>query len=214
MIRIVVGSLPNLSTEGICAIVRDTSDLELAAAADDYGRLLEAAAEHTPDVIILDMDLPGINQEGAVEDIKSICPAASVLLIAGHRSAISLMPYIKAGAVGYITRNIFRDRLVHAIRCANDGEAVLDSTLVRYVTNIVESGGSFRRGSGKLNLREIKVLELVASGLTNKAIAEQLCVSNRTVDNELRTIFKKMSVNSRTEAVRQALIQGWINLER
>ena len=58
------------------------------------------------------------------------------------------------------------------------------------------------------------MLELVANGLTNKATAEQLCVSNRTVDNELCTIFKKMSVNSRTEAVRQALIQGWINLER
>ena len=92
MIRVVVGSLPNLSTEGICAIVRDTSDLELAAAADDYGSLLEAASEHTPDVIILDIDLPGINQEGIVEDIKSICPAASVLLIADYRSAISLVP--------------------------------------------------------------------------------------------------------------------------
>jgi len=214
MIKVLVGDRANLSREGICAVVRDTPDPELAGVADDYKSLLEIAAKCVANVIILDVGLPGLNQEDLIKDLRNICPTGSVLLIADRRSVFSLTPYIKAGAIGYITRSVSGERLAHAIRSANNGEAVLDATVIRYVANILESGGSFRRTSGKLNLREIKVLELVARGLSNKAIAGQLCVSSRTVDSELRTIFRKMAVSSRTEAFRQALVQGWISLEQ
>ena len=214
MIRVLVADRASLAREGLCSVVRDTPDLELVGVVGDYQGLSGIIAKCAADVIILDVELPELKQADLINGLSSAFHGAAVLLIANYRNVFSLMSYIKAGAAGCITRDISGERLVYAIRSANSGEAVVDLSVMRYVADLIESGGASNHASGKLNMREMQVLELVASGLSNKAIAGQLCVSNRTVDNELRTIFRKMSVSSRTEAVRQALVQGWISLER
>jgi two-component system, NarL family, response regulator LiaR len=122
---------------------------------------------------------------------------------------------LDAGAAGYLLKNTNDQELVRAIKSVYKGESVLDPGLVRKVIERYRGQKERSRSSGQkegLTTRQKEIVKLAANGLTNKVIADQLGVSNRTIESELRTIFNKLNVGSRTEAVIKAVQNGWLNI--
>ena len=212
-IRVLVGEHLPLLRAGISVTIQGASDLELVGEADNGDDLANLAAEYMPEIISMDSDLPGLSQQSLIKRIKEICPIAGILLIADAVHLPSVVNYAVAGAAGCITRDASANQLLQAIRCIYSGEAVVDLAIVRDAVAILQNKASLPLVPNMLNLRELEILRLASTGLRNKAIAEQLLLSERTVHGYFRSIFSKVGVGSRTEAVCQALRNGWINLD-
>jgi len=139
-----------------------------------------------------------------------------VLILSAYDDDEYVFALLKAGAAGYLLKNVSGDELTRAIRAVYKGEPVLDPIVARKVVNYFKLPGKMRgleKPSEHLSNRETGILKLAARGMTNKDIADKLHLSNRTVEGHLRTIFNKLGVGSRTEAVLFGLRKGWFTLE-
>jgi len=139
-----------------------------------------------------------------------------VMVSSAYPYAEYLFGVLAAGAAGYLLKTINDQELVRAIKAVHRGESVLDPSLVRKVIKrYLGQKGLPKNAAAKegLTARQKEILKLAANGLTNKAIADQLGVSNRTIESTIRTIFNKLSVGSRTEAVIKAMQNGWLTID-
>lgn len=212
-ISVVVGEQMPLVRHGICSIIGDAADLELVAVTDNGDSLLELVANHAPNVVVMDFRLPGLSGQLLIKRLKEISPASSILVISDSVSNPCLMSCIEAGAAGYILKDASADQVLYAIRGVYVGEAVIDLSVVQSAANRSDTKIPASANSNRLNLRELETLQLAAKGLGNKAIAQQLFISERTVHSYFRSMFKKMGVASRTEAIYHALRNDWITLD-
>jgi NarL family two-component system response regulator LiaR len=169
-----------------------------------------------PDVVIMDIAMPRLNGIEATRQIKLIRPATAVLILSAYDDDEYVFSLLEAGAAGYLLKTASGDELTHAIRAVHKGEPVLDPVVARKVINRFRFPGKIPRSarpSEHLSDRELNVLKLAARGMSNKDIAGELHLSRRTVEGNLRTIFNKLGVSSRTEAVLYSLRKGWFTLE-
>jgi len=160
--------------------------------------------------------MPKLNGIEATRQIKLIHPRTGVLILSAYDDDEYVFALLKAGAAGYLLKNVCGDELSRAIRAVYKGEPVLDPIIARKVMNYFRFPGKVRgleRPSEHLSNRETDIIKLAARGMTNKDIADKLHLSNRTVEGHLRTIFNKLGVGSRTEAVLYGLRKGWLTLE-
>jgi len=174
------------------------------------------ATDLKPDIIIMDIAMPKLNGIEATRQIKLISPRTAVLILSAYDDDEYVFALLKVGAAGYLLKNISGDELTRAIRAVYKGEPVLDPIVARKVMNYFKLPGKMRgleKASEHLSNRETDILKLAARGMTNKDIADKLHLSNRTVEGHLRTIFNKLGVGSRTEAVLYGLRKGWFTLE-
>lgn len=213
VISVVVGEQMPLVRRGICSIIGEAADLELVAVADNGDSLLELVANHAPDVVVMDFRLPGLGKQLLIKRLKETSPATSILVISESVSNSCLVSCIEIGAAGYILINASEEQLLQAVRGVHVGEAVIDLSVVQSAANRADTKMFTSVNFNGLNLRELETLQLAARGLGNKAIAQQLFVSQRTVHSYFRSMFKKMGVASRTEAIYHALRNDWINLD-
>jgi DNA-binding NarL/FixJ family response regulator len=198
---------------GICSVVSSAPDLELAGDTDNRDRLLELVANRAPDVVLADLRCPEHAKRGLIERLKQISPTSSILIISDTVSEPCVMSCIKVGAAGYILTDASADQLLYAIRGVYVGEAVIDLTAIQSAAKRADTRMPMSTNSNGLNLRELETLRLAARGLSNKAIAQQSFVSERTVHSYFRSMFEKMGVASRTEAIYHALTNDWITLD-
>lgn len=187
----------------------------VVAEAADGDEAVTLVAGHQPDVAVLDVQMPGVTGIEATRRIKAGHPDVRVLILTAYDDDPYIFALLQAGASGYVLKTAGSDELVQAVRAVYRGESALDPAVTQKVVQQLTSGRPLGAQATveALTEREIKVLRLVAKGLTNKAIGQALGISDRTVQGHLANIYGKLNVGSRTEAVTEALKQGWITIE-
>lgn len=168
-----------------------------------------------PDLVLMDVSMPKLNGIEATRQIKETQPDVAVLVLTAYDDDQYVFALLQAGAAGYIMKDAHGDEVVSAVRAVANGESVLAPPIARKVLSRFSTpGGASRTATSSLSDREMEVLRLAAKGLGNKAIADELHLSSRTVQVHLSSIFSKFGVASRTEAVLHALKIGLIELEK
>lgn len=215
-IRILLADDHVLLREGTRELLEREEDLRVVAEAGDGEEAVRLTASQRPDVAIVDIAMPRLNGIEVTKQIKALCPATAVLILTAYDDDQYVFALLEAGAAGYLLKNVRRRDLIEAVRAVNAGESVLHPAIARKVIDrFAHPPGKPTEESAldQLSERELEVLKLAAKGMSNKDIAQHLTLSVRTVQAHLSAVFSKMQVGSRTEAVVQALQQGWLTLK-
>jgi DNA-binding NarL/FixJ family response regulator len=205
-----------LMREGTRELLEREEDLCVVAQAGDGQEAVLLAAEHHPDVILMDIALPRLNGLEATKQIKAADPQSAILVLSAYDDDEYVLAFLEAGAAGYLLKSVSALELVNAIRAIYAGESVLHPTITRKVIGYLSEPHTTRQQeqpSAPLTDRELQVLQLAAGGRTNREIGNLLSISARTVQVHLSNVFGKLEVGSRTEAVLYAVRQGWLSLE-
>lgn len=188
--------------EGFSFIIDSADDCVVAGAYDNAEDALKAILDAPPDVVLMDIELPGMSGIQCVAKLKAELPNLDILMISVHAEDKYVFDSLRAGASGYLTKNTSPDRLLEAIKEVNRGGAPMSTNIARMV---VGSFNQFRKPQPSLTRREREVLEQLCEGKSYKMIADTLCVSEDTVRFHIKKIYRKLQVNSKSEAVIKAL---------
>jgi DNA-binding NarL/FixJ family response regulator len=213
-IRILFAEDHQVVRESVCAFLQKEEDLVVVGEAGDGEEAVRVAKELNPDVIIMDISMPKLNGIEATKQIKAFQPSATILILTAYDYEQYVFALLDAGAAGYLLKDVSASQLIDAVRAVHRGESVLHPVIARKVLERFRCGE--RGGAGALSLltrRELAVLNKAAKGLSNKDIADELFLSVHTVESHLRSIFNKIGVGSRIEAVVQALKKGWLTID-
>ena len=198
-----------LLREGTRQILERAGGFWLVGEADSGEPAIALVAEHHPDVVLLDLRLPGMNGVEVARRMVEISPATRVVILSAFDEIDYVRAALGAGVAGYLLKTTPADELVGAIRAACSGVVVLDPGLSTYLLR-APGGGPVTSGVESLTSREREVVNLVAQGLPNKAIASQLGISPRTVEGHLNHVFEKVGASSRSALVRLAMVNGMV----
>ena len=190
--------------------------LEVVGEAGDGEEAVQMASQLKPDVIIMDISMPKLNGIEATKRIKALQPSAAILILTAYDYEQYIFPLLEAGAAGYLLKDVSSRELISAIETVYQGEAVLHPAVARKVMERLRQTKvepTEERASDLLSERELTILKMAAKGMSNSDIAEELHLSARTVESHLGSIFNKLGVGSRTEAVIKAMKKGWFTLE-
>jgi DNA-binding NarL/FixJ family response regulator len=200
--------------EGTREFVQREPDMEVVGEAGDGEEAVRLAKELKPDVVVMDIAMPKLNGVEATKKIKAAAPSIAVLILTAYDYDQYIFALLEAGAAGYLLKGVRANELIDAIRAVYAGESVLHPVVARRVVDrLLSPSRSEVEAIEPLSQREMEVLKLAATGISNKDIAQQLFLSPRTVQVHLGNIFRKLGVASRTEAVLYALRKGWLTLE-
>ena len=199
--------------EGLSRLLEEEEDLECVGISADGEEAVRMVEELHPDVAIIDVSMPTLDGIKATEKIKAACPNTAVLMISAFDYQSYVLASLKAGASGYMSKDRPLQELISAIRLVRGGDSILDLKATDTIVQcLIDSEHGGKIGSDELQSRELDVIKLTAKGMSNKDIADELFISERTVQTHLINIFRKLGVNSRTQAVLYALRKGWITL--
>jgi len=214
-IRVVLADDHAVVRKGIREFLDAEEDIQVVAEAADGAQAVALVAEHQPNVAVLDIQMPVMTGIEATRQIKAEHPDIRVLVLTAYDDDPYIFALLQAGASGYVLKTADSGELVHAVRAVHRGESALDPAVAQKVVQQLTSGRPLGAQASveALTDREVEVLRLVARGLTNRAIGQELGISDRTVQGHLANIYGKLNVGSRTQAVTQALKQGWITIE-
>ena len=214
-IRVLVCDDHTILRDGIKLLLNSQPDMEVVGEAIDGREAVEQARALKPDVIIMDIAMPGLNGLEATKQIRRDDPNARVLVLTMYESDEYVSRMLEAGVLGYVLKKAAGSELVHAIRAIHQGEAFLypsiTKRLVEDYLRRVETGQE-RDSFNGLTEREREVLQLVAEGHPNRNIAEILNVSIRTVQNHRAHIMEKLGMHDRGELIKYAIQKGIIEL--
>ncbi len=193
--------------EGVRGMLAGEPDIEIVAEAGSADEAVAMAGARRPDVILMDLRMPGGDGVEATTRIMDTGSASRVLVLTTYESDTDILRAVEAGAAGYLLKDATRTELAEAIRIAARGETVLSPSIAaRLVTRLRAPQPE------TLSPREIEVLRLVAQGLTNAATGQRLCIAEATVKTHLLRIFVKLGVDDRTAAVTVAMSRGLLVL--
>jgi len=213
-IRLLIADDHPTFREGLARLLEDEEDLECIAEASDGVGAVNLARELSPDVAIIDVSMPDLSGIEAAKQIKAACPGVAILMVSAFDYQSYILASLRAGARAYMSKNTPLRELVSAIRLVHSGGSVFDLKATDKVLRYVSAGEDvYKTGFEPLYPRELDILRLVAKGMSNKVIAEELFISERTVQTHLVNIFRKLGVSSRTQAVLYALREGWVTLD-
>jgi two-component system, NarL family, response regulator LiaR len=200
--------------ESIRKLLEERDDFEVVGEAGDGEAAVELAVRLNPGVVIMDVAMPKVNGIEATRRIRELCPQTNILILSAYDYSQYVFALLEAGATGYLLKDVNCQELIRSIYAVNRGEPVLCPSVATKMMQRFRRGDDTDNGSvsDTLTSREVEVLSMVANGLKNQDIARRLYVSKRTVEAHLASIFSKLKVNSRTEAILLALKEGMINL--
>jgi len=202
--------------ESVRQLLEREANFKVIGEAGDGEEAVRMARELKPDVIILDISMPKLNGIEATKQIKACQPSSAILILTAYDYEQYIFPLLEAGAAGYLLKDVGSRELIEAIRTVHRGEAVLHPTVARKVMERLRHPKAEvpgERVSDLLTERETVILKMAARGMSNGDIGEMLHLSVRTIESHLGSIFNKLGVGSRTEAVIKAMKKGWFTLE-
>jgi NarL family two-component system response regulator LiaR len=184
--------------EGLRTFLSLQDDFEVVGEAADGHEALERAAELRPDVVLMDLVMPGLDGISAMRELRSTAPAARVVILTSFLEDERLLPALRAGAAGYLLKNVEPQELARAIRLADAGEAMLHPTVAARLVESLSTGSAAARD--ELTPREQDVLRLLGRGYANKRIARELGIAEKTVKTHVGHVLSKLGVSDRTQA--------------
>ena len=219
-IRILLADDHVMLRQGTAELLQREPDIEVIGEAGDGEQAVALARHLNPDIVVMDIRMPVLSGIEATRMIREELPGVQVLVLTAHDDDQYIFSLLQAGASGYLLKSAPMNELVQAIRQVQAGESPLDPAIARKVVVRISADRLaphlLDKGSTTIELltgRELEVLQLLARGWNNRAIAEALFISDRTVQAHLTNIFAKMQVNSRLEAVLTAIRRGWLTLD-
>lgn len=214
--RVLIADDHPLVREAICSLLQRNADFEVVAQAGDGQEAVKLVEQLSPDVIIMDVEMPTVDGIEATRQIKSTHPGASVLALTIHDDEEYVAAMLEAGAAGYLLKTAYGEELLQAVRAVKLGEFVLDPQIGAGVLRSLAARASKKpreQPSENLSDREMEVMRLVAMGKTNKDITSSLGISLNTVKRHLMEIFCKLGVGSRAEALTVSLRCGILSVD-
>jgi len=202
-IRILVADDHPLVRAGICAILGLQPDMEVVGEFEDAGSAVAAVEQCHPDVVLMDLRFPGLSGLEATRAMQARVPAPGVIVLTTYEGDEDIHQALQAGASAYIVKGMKHDRLLQAIRRVHAGKTYLPPEVSQLVQD---------RPQDELSAREREVLLLMAEGMSNRAIAAELCISEKTVKCHVGMILSRFGVEDRTQAVLQAIRRGYVRL--
>ena len=198
--------------EGLRNFLALQDGLEIVGEASDGNEAIEQAQRLEPDVILMDLVMPGLDGIGAMRQLRARSPASRVIVLTSFLEDERVLPAIQAGAAGYLLKNVAPAELARAVRAAHAGEAIIDPTAAaRLVHAIADDARPRIEQPERLTRRERDVLELIARGQSNKRIALALGISEKTVKTHVGHLLAKLGVSDRTQAAVMAVEEGLVS---
>ena len=213
-IRIVLVDDHSMFRSGIRVLLSLYPDFDVVGEASDGQEALDVVRELLPDVVIMDIAMPGLDGLTATRRILDEHPRARVILLTQHENREYITPALKSGASGYVLKRAADEELVRAVRSVHQGQTYLDPMVAGVVVNDYRrrlDGEIVHDQYENLTPREREVLVLIAKGYTNRAAAELLGISHKTVDYHRTNVMRKLDIHNRTELTRFAIRRGLIS---
>jgi NarL family two-component system response regulator LiaR len=207
-IRILIVDDHALVREGLQSVISAEADMQVVGEAADGVSAVQQAYDLKPDVILMDMIMPGQNGLEALQQLKHENFPARIIVLAAFADDQKIFPAIKAGAQGYLLKDILPDQLLQAIRDVHRGESSLHPTIARKVMAELNRDPASPPAAEALTAREVDVLKLMAQGYSNQEIAEKLVLSKGTVGKHVTSILEKLHLANRTQAALYAVREG------
>lgn len=202
-INILIADDHSMLRMGLKQILELEKDITVTAQASNGTEAIKLAKEYLPDVILMDINMPGINGLQAIKEIKQEKLPCKVIVLTIHEDREYLFKTLQMGAEGYVLKDAEPAVLIEAIRNVHGGQSYIQPNMTRELVkefNRVTLHEKEKNDENNLTSREVEVLELIAEGMINKEIAKKLYISEKTVKNHVSNIFKKLNVSDRTQA--------------
>ena len=211
VIRVLIADDQALFRRGLYVVLGTEENIEVVAEAEDGEQAIAKAEEMAPDVVLMDVRMPRVNGIEAAQRIRELLPSTKILMLTVSDEEDDLYEAIKAGANGYLLKEISVEEVATAIRSVVQGQSLISPSMASKLLN--EFNSLARQAAEKkeqlpapvLTARELEVLKLVARGMSNRDVADQLYISENTVKNLVRNILEKLHLHSRMEAVMYAV---------
>ncbi|MCC7165540.1 MAG: response regulator transcription factor [Anaerolineae bacterium] len=207
MIRVLIADDHTLFRKGIHALLKSISDMEVIGDAATGEQAIERAAALRPDVILMDIQMPGVNGIEATRRIVQTSPEIGILMLTMFQADDSVFAAMRAGARGYILKGADQDEMVRAIRAVAGGEALFGPEIAKRLMSFF-SGAKPPQIFPELTDREREILNLIAQGYNNAEIGDKLALAPKTVRNHISNIFSKLQVADRAQAIIKARDAG------
>ena len=209
-IRVVIADDHPAFRAGLRLMLGIADDIEIVGEADDGARVVDVVQELLPDVVVMDLRMPGLDGIEATRRLLAVQPELGVVVLTMFEDDESVFAAMRAGARGYLLKGAEQDEIMRGIRAIAAGEAIFGPSIARRVVEHFATGtGSAKAAFPALTDREREVLELIASGRGNAAIAHDLCLTLKTVRNHVSNIFAKLQVPDRAAAIVKARDAGF-----
>ncbi len=214
-LRVLIVDDHALFRRGLQMVLQGEPDIEVVGEASDGAEALDNDIDTTPDIVLMDVRMPGIGGIDACTAIKDAVPSAKIIMLTISDEEADLYDAIKAGASGYLLKDSSIDEVAQAIRVVADGQSLISPSMaIKLLDEFKQMSRSDRQQvpSPRLTERELEVLKLVAQGLNNREIAKRLFISENTVKNHVRNILEKLQLHSRMEAVMYAVREKLLDI--
>jgi DNA-binding NarL/FixJ family response regulator len=207
-IKVLLADDHPLVRSGIHSLLDKVADIEMVGEASNGEEALRLVAERNPDVLLLDMELPDIEGAQVAQQVHQLYPSVKTLVLSAHDDAVYVREALRLGAAGYLSKEEAPEFIIEAIRGVAQGEqGWVSRRIAAQITSWIQDDKPLE---ARLTLREQEVLRLIVQGKTNQAIANDLNISEKTVEKYIRLIFNKLDVASRVEAAVLAVREGLV----
>jgi len=211
--RIILVDDHPLILAGLKILLQDDVTLEVVGQASDGQSALRLAAELDPDVMVLDLSLPGISGVCVAQTLQTQCPTCKVLVLSVHDDRAYLLRLLELGVSGYVLKRSAPEQLITAIRAIAAGGVYLDPEVAGMAISreIDPKSGRNARQTAELSAREMEVLRLAAAGYSNKELSSRLQIAVKTIETYKTRAMEKLGLDTRAQLVRYALVKGWLS---
>lgn len=210
-IRVLIADDHQVVRQGLRGFLKTYDDIEVVAEAENGVQAVALAEEHVPDVVLMDLMMPEMDGVEAIEKIAAISPASRIIVLTSYTEDEHLFPAMRAGAQGYLLKDVEPEDLVGAIRAAERGHATLHPSVAE---RLLRGAGDLGDDSLEdLSKRELDVLRLIARGMSNREIADELVIAEGTVKSHVSNILSKRHLTHRTQAALYALKRRLVTLD-
>jgi two-component system, NarL family, response regulator LiaR len=213
VISVLIADDHQVVRQGLRTFLELQEDVAVVGDVADGRAAVEAVREHGPDVVLMDLVMPGMDGIEAIGHIAAERPATRVIALTSFLDDDKVLPAVRAGAAGYLLKDVGPQELVRAIRTVYGGEALLHPAVAARLMEEVAAGAPQRPDGDDLTAREREVLGLIARGLSNKRIARELEISEATVKIHVSSVLRKLDVTDRTQAAMHAVREGLVSLD-